>query len=489
MVSVVEYFKNIYRIPLHYLFLPAIQVGNDTKPVYLPMKLCKIIEGQRHDLKRLNEKEVAALLKANCQPPNVNEGDSNRMVARNNYNNKMIVNEFGLQVSAELTSIDARVFPPPTLQYHGTGHEALVNPKMGQWCLFKKKMFKGGKVESWTCINFSQIKTEGASVFLLEAFASDPNDIEEELTEIYSRSSSPTSVVNYYFARWTIKRICETKLGIVSQCCQPRKVLQGLMQHLKSVVLKINVKVVASIDWPEVTYRAVVSAQPPRKEIIQNLYTVTKAPIKGLVHGGMIRELLMEFNRSTNHKPKRIIFYRDGIGEGQFAQVLLFEMDAIRKACESFEENYRPLVTFVVVQKRHHTSLFPADGTIHNILPGTVVDNMICHPTQFYLCSHAATKGVSRPKHYHDENNFTADGLQTLANNLCYTSARYTRSVSIVPPVYYAHLAANRGRCYMEDDMSDTASTSGGRGSRERDVEVRPLPGIKENVQAVMFYC
>jgi eukaryotic translation initiation factor 2C len=86
------------------------------------------------------------------------------------------------------------------------------------------------------------------------------------------------------------------------------------------------------------------------------------------------------------------------------------------------------------------------------------VDSKICHPTEFdfYLCSHAGIQvgfpcsfffsgavlsldgmgrlliyiwnpffqGTSRPAHYHvlwDENKFTADELQTLTNNLCYT--------------------------------------------------------------------
>lgn len=46
---------------------------------------------------------------------------------------------------------------------------------------------------------------------------------------------------------------------------------------------------VASTDWPEVTnYRAIVSAQPHRDEIIKDLYKSHNSE-KGLVHGGMIR--------------------------------------------------------------------------------------------------------------------------------------------------------------------------------------------------------
>lgn len=46
-------------------------------------------------------------------------------------------------------------------------------------------------------------------------------------------------------------------------------------------------------------------------------------------------------------------------------------------------------------------------------------------------------QGTSRPAHYYvlwDENQFTANALQQLTYNLCYTYARCTRSVSIVPP-------------------------------------------------------
>ncbi|XP_003370078.1 eukaryotic translation initiation factor 2C 3, partial [Trichinella spiralis] len=59
--------------------------------------------------------------------------------------------------------------------------------------------------------------------------------------------------------------------------------------------------------------------------------------------------------------PKNIIVYRDGVSEGQFMQVLEEELSALRRACRSVATNYRPLITFIVVQKRHHARFFCCD--------------------------------------------------------------------------------------------------------------------------------
>lgn len=55
-------------------------------------------------------------------------------------------------------------------------------------------------------------------------------------------------------------------------------------------------------------YCATVRVQRPRQEVIQDL-------------ASMVRELLIQFYKSTRYKPTRIIFYRDGVSEGQFRQV------------------------------------------------------------------------------------------------------------------------------------------------------------------------
>ena len=227
-----------------------------------------------------------------------------------------------------------------------------------------------------------------------------------------------------------VKRVGDSVIGIPTQCVQVKLVLQAKPQVCANISLKINAKlggtnhviddsikpvfneptivfgadvthpsptengipsiaaVVASMDYHASKYHARVRAQTHRsgggaQEIINDLAEI-------------VRELLIEFYKANKgRKPSKILFYRDGVSEGQFDQVLVHEVRAVQEACMKLEKNYRPRITFVVVQKRHHTRLFcendrDASGKARNVPPGTTVDSGITHPYEFdfYLCSH-----------------------------------------------------------------------------------------------------
>lgn len=96
--SVVEYFYETYGFVIQHTQWPCLQVGNQQRPNYLPMEVsicpyvshccldilvlhatfwkqvCKIVEGQRYS-KRLNERQITALLKVTCQRPHERELD------------------------------------------------------------------------------------------------------------------------------------------------------------------------------------------------------------------------------------------------------------------------------------------------------------------------------------------------------------------------------------------------------------------------------
>jgi eukaryotic translation initiation factor 2C len=90
----------------------------------------------------------------------------------------------------------------------------------------------------------------------------------------------------------------------------------------------------------------------------------------------------------------------------------------------------------------------------------------------FYLQAHAGLQGTVKPTHYtvvYDENNLSADDIQRGTHDVSYLYARATKAVSLVPAAYYADLACERGRCYLNDYfVDDKCSTAGSSTNGER---------------------
>ncbi|GJP30391.1 hypothetical protein CLOM_g1030 [Closterium sp. NIES-68] len=605
VVTVEAYFRQHYSLALQLRNMPCVTTGQGDRINYLPLEVCRIVEGQRHN-KKLNEVQTSQILVHAARKPFQRESEINQTVRHNAYDRDPFANEFGIRVSPQMATVNARVLPTPTLKYSDSGGERTVVPQVGAWNMMNKRVLTGAVVRRWSLVNLSRLPRPAAEQFARDLAhmcnitglqmeqrmcvpmaGGHPAQMEAILRNLARQLTPPQQAmpdVDIVICilnegngplYGNLKRLCETELGIVTQCCLANKLGKG-KQYLANVALKINAKVggrntalvdsiqrqiplvcqehtilfgadvthpapgednspsiaavVASMDWPEMArYRALVSAQAHRLEIIQNLYTCTQDSSGMLQHGGMVRELLISFYRSTGHKPQRVVMYRDGVSDGQFAAVKEYEVAAIKKACASLEESYQPRVTFAVVQKRHHTRFFPFDSRNRsttdrsgNALPGTVIDTGICHPTEFdfYLLSHSGIQGTSRPTHYHvvhDENGFDSNTLQRMTYSMAYTYARCTRAVSVVPPAYYAHIVAFRARFYMDaDQFSDSGSqstafepapaavppstvtgtsattgeSSGSRSSRSAgEVVVRPLPPLQGRVKEHMFFC
>ncbi|KAF4965125.1 hypothetical protein FSARC_7042 [Fusarium sarcochroum] len=182
--------------------------------------------------------------------------------------------------------------------------------------------------------------------------------------------------------------------------------------------------------------------------------------------------------------PDNIVIFRDGVSEGQFAQVLQKELPRIRIACNSkYPKDRAPKLTIVVSVKRHQTRFYPTTdeklGVNNNVENGTVVDRGVTQARywDFYLTAHASLKGTARPAHYTvllDEifrakhGAEAANELEKFTHELCYLFGRATKAVSICPPAYYADIVCTRARVYRPEffDVSDVESvTTAGPGS------------------------
>ncbi|XP_041044953.1 protein argonaute-2 isoform X1 [Carcharodon carcharias] len=552
--TVAQYFKDKHKLNLRYPHLPCLQVGQEQKHTYLPLEVCNIVAGQRC-IKKLTDNQTSTMIRATARSAPDRQDEISKLMKSASFNADPYVREFGIGVRDDMTDVPGRVLQAPSLLYGGR-NKTIATPIQGVWDMRGKQFHTGIEVKVWAIACFApqrQCREDTLKAFTDQLrkisrdagmpiqgqpcfckYAQGADSVEPMFRHLKNTYAGLQLVVVVLPGKTPVyaevKRVGDTLLGMATQCVQVKNVLKTSPQTLSNLCLKINVKlggvnnilvpqgrpavfqqpviflgadvthppagdgkkpsiaaVVGSMDAHPSRYCATVRVQQHRQEIIQDL-------------AFMVRELLIQFYKSTRFKPTRIIFYRDGVSEGQFQQVLHHELLAIREACIKLEKDYQPGITFIVVQKRHHTRLFCTDknervGKSGNIPAGTTVDTKITHPSEFdfYLCSHAGIQGTSRPSHYHvlwDDNRFNADELQILTYQLCHTYVRCTRSVSIPAPAYYAHLVAFRARYHLVDKEHDSAEgshTSGQSNGRDQQALAKAVQVHQDTLRTMYF--
>ena len=341
-------------------------------------------------------------------------------------------------------------------------------------------------------------------------------DIQEGMLNVCVLDTKFSRANEQYFANVGLK--FNLKLGGRNHSLDPSKV--GILKERKTMVVGIDVThpspgsssgapsvagIVASVDewlgqWP-----AELRIQPAREEMVEGLQ-------------GLFESRLRLWMKRNGNPPENIIFYRDGVSEGQYNLVLEKELPALQDACKkvypgTMIQAGKPRLSIIIVGKRHNTRFYAtkkdeADRS-GNPQNGTVVDRGVTEARNwdFFLQSHAAIQGTARPAHYYmvyDEIfreqkvlspfNSAADALEDLTHNMCYLFGRATKAVSICPPAYYADLVCERARCYLSqyyDASSAPSPTTSVAGSSTGSVTRKPDPSlvkVHEKVRDTMFY-
>ncbi|GAB7357459.1 hypothetical protein MBLNU459_g0002t1 [Dothideomycetes sp. NU459] len=286
-----------------------------------------------------------------------------------------------------------------------------------------------------------------------------------------------------------IKRSAECRYGVMSQCMQSAHVMRCQAQYISNVCMKFNAKLggytnravgaksggpYGILRMPTVVIGCDVShAAPGSQASSMAAMTVSMDALatryaSACETNGYRLEMVTAVNINTHLKellrqwvvtvgkgqfPRHIIYFRDGVSEGQFSHVLEQEVGEIKKMLKIIDPNTEKICKFLVIvaSKRHHVRFFPKDNADKNgnPLPGTLIETGVTHPFEndFYMCSHAALKGTARPVHYNvliNETDLTQDEIHTMIYEHCYQYIRATTPVSLFPAVYYAHLASKR---------------------------------------------
>jgi eukaryotic translation initiation factor 2C len=372
-----------------------------------------------------------------------------------------------LQVSARILTPPGIQYRPTSNQKGGENVCTISTNQPGSWRPTPKRhLYVNGKsMENWVFMDSAGI-SEPDFEGLMQAFQKVGDEVGLRVspypryvefdTRNFDRAfedvanSKPEMVMVCLFMKDgqvydRIKTLGDNKYKIPTQCVQKKTLFKGSygpnFQAISNIFLKMNSKLggvnhaLSQDSRPKILTRPVMimgadvsHAAPESKGTKPSLAAVvascdpkaTKYMTEIRVQdGGQNEEIIQDMENLTikllrgflkqtgGRKPESIIMYRDGVSEGQFLKVLANELRAIRSACSKVEQGYEPRITYVIVQKRHHTRFFPIGNDKYpksgNVLAGTVVDQGINHPKEgdFYLVSHEGIQGTSRPTHYH----------------------------------------------------------------------------------------
>lgn len=146
--------------------------------------------------------------------------------------------------------------------------------------------------------------------------------------------------------------------------------------------------------------------------------------------------------------PEKILFYRDGVGEGQLHQVFQVEVEKIKNRLDEIYKNATNdkvcRLGFIVVSKKINTRFFHRKQNPHS---GTVVDNVITLPERydFFLVSQSVHQGSVSPTNYnilHDNTGLSADQFQILSYKMTHLYYNYTGTLQVPAVCQYAHKLA-----------------------------------------------
>ncbi|KAL1884170.1 hypothetical protein VTK73DRAFT_6839 [Phialemonium thermophilum] len=515
-ISVFDYFQERYQIHLKNWRLPLIETARGG---YFPMEVCIVPRYNRYPFK-LDPVQTQQMIKFAVQRPAQQRQDIMANVQALGWNQDKYLQEFGIKINPTMPIVQARLITNPEVQF-GNGK---LNPGFtGRWDLRGRKFVSPNAqpLKSWAfvavdmCVDERHLQAfvntfcqtyqshggriaEKPLMFFSPSKRQHHDVVKQYYEETSQKRGAPAQIIFFILkdkTAWVYERMkknADCRWACLTQMLQAAKVCQAQAQYCSNVSMKVNAKLegqtsripsagpsspffkvptimigvdvshaspgspnasmaamCVSMDRDAATYVAACETNGHRVEILTPGNTRSMLP-----------NLILMWCRKHRVAPQHAFYFRDGVSEGQFAHVMEYEVEEVRKAFKEVTKAV-PKITVIVATKRHHIRIFPEKGDKNgNPLPGTLVEREVTHPYHydFYLCSHVAIQGTARPVHYHvihDEIGMKPDELQTMIYHQCYQYVRSTTPVSLHPAVYYAHLASARARAHENIATSD----------------------------------
>ncbi|KAL6721013.1 Protein argonaute [Lecanora helva] len=528
--NVFDYYIKKYNIRLDKWQLPLLETQK--KDILFPMELAVTADAQRYPFK-LNEQQTANMIKFAVSRPPVRRAAITAGSKLLDWANDPMLRGYKMAIDQNFLKTQARILEPPEVQFaKGTTKPAYS----GRWDLRGQIFFKpnAAPLTSWgICVisagNRAPINPDQLTLFknqFIQLYQRHGGSVAEKNPIVVAGVPDAANTLKQCFesagnkakARpqmllvilpnksadvyQRVKRNCDIRFGVMSQCVQSSHVVKNAPQYCSNVAMKFNCKLGGTtsalktrtkfFDVPTMIIGADVSHPAPGLEqASMAAMTVSLDPLccrygaavetngkrVEMITGTNISKMLTPLidwwmkNVGQGQLPKHVYYFRDGVSEGQYIPLLNMEVADIKKTFDELGlhvKERRPKFTVVVAEKRHHHRFFPQTGSQNadkngNPLPGTVVDRDITTPFEndIFLCSHVAIQGTARPTHYTtimDEAKVDTDKFQAMLYEHCYQYQRATTPVSLFPAVYYAHLASKRGESHIDMDATKRAA-------------------------------
>ncbi|CAD6192561.1 unnamed protein product [Caenorhabditis auriculariae] len=172
-------------------------------------------------------------------------------------------------------------------------------------------------------------------------------------------------------------------------------------------------------------------------------------------------ERCLETCAKLQRKIGHVFVYLNGVSEGQYADVNVDYVEAIRSGFGGLHLK----VTVVAVSSIHNVRLYQEEfkgknASETNIWPGSVVDSCIVSPVinEFFLQSHLAFQGTANTPKYalvNDDSGIPMDILEIITHQLTFLHQIGCSAISVPVPLYMAGECATRGA-----DLLATARTN-----------------------------
>ncbi|CAG9802484.1 unnamed protein product [Chironomus riparius] len=181
-----------------------------------------------------------------------------------------------------------------------------------------------------------------------------------------------------------------------------------------------------------------------------------------------MRKALISYKDLHGSLPSRILFYRDGVGEGDIERVHTQEIKQIQEAIASIYRGAQgePSFAFIIVTKRINTRFFASKGSNHeNPTSGTVIDSVVTlrERYDFYLISQSVRQGTVSPTSYnviYDDLGLTPDKIQLLTYKMCHLYFNWSGTTRVPCVIQYAQKLGVLVSQYLHQPPSELLNNS-----------------------------